>query len=178
MTQAEIYTIGQPLPLNKSEDFINHGTAASINMPTKTICMVLDEFEPKDLIAFEGMANFSIALCKNFMLITINFKGYCFDVIWSPVMAKASGEPLLSRQSTDGHLLFNFILADRKHVIRGIRSATIAPNCAAALHKAQKELMSREITELDVDVEMTLLFTQYAGAIPQNFYHEVCALGD
>lgn len=170
--------MGQLLPLDTREAFFAAGTSGAINLPGQTVTMVLEDYRPEDRKAFLGMANFRIALCNTFMLVSPSFAGFNFDIVWSPAIAKRTGEPLTPMDAGDGHLLFHFILADGLHMVRGIRSATIAPNCGTALHRAQNTLMSRDISDTDVYAEMALLFSRYQKGFPDGFFHEVCALGD
>jgi hypothetical protein len=178
LTHATILKTGDLLPESFREAFFATGTSGAINIPGQIVTMVLEDYQAKDLDAFYDIANFRVALCKTFMIVSPSFKGFNFDIVWSPAIAKSTGEPILPADAGQTHLLFNFVLADGLHYVRGIRSASIAPNCGAALYRAQHELMNKNITEMDVYTEMTLLFSKYPNGFPSNFFHEICALGD
>lgn len=178
MDDATILKIGDPLPDTMREAFFASGTSGAINIPGQTITMVLSDYSPKDREAFRGIANFRVARCKTFMIVSPAFRSFNFDIVWSPAIARQSGEPVLPEDARSSHLLFNFVLADGLHRVRAIRSATIAPNCGEALCRAQREPMAEDISDMDVHAEMAVLFSRYPQGFPSNFFHEVCALGD
>ena len=177
MTQPTIIKVGDPLPQHIREVFFATGTSGAVSIPDQMVTMVLEDYKKEDLEAFYGIANFRVSLRKNFMIISPAFSGFNFDIVWSPVIAKNIGEPVLPADAGDSHMVFNFVLVDGLHYVRGIRTATIAPNCAQALYRAQNTLMNKDVSEIDVLTEMTLLFADYPKGFPTGFFHEVCPLG-
>ncbi|MFG6546879.1 hypothetical protein ACGYLM_17955 [Sulfitobacter sp. 1A10445] len=59
--------------------------------------MVLHDFRPSDIAAFEVSARFRVSLRKSFLLISPAFEGFTFDIVWSPLVAKLTGEPPMER---------------------------------------------------------------------------------
>ncbi len=178
MSEAEILLVGETLPAETRNVFASTGTGGAINLPNQTITMVLHDFRPTDIESFEAPARFRVSLCKSFLLISPSFDGFNFDIVWSPLIAKMTGEPPLERPSPTTHLMFNFILADGDCVVRSIRSATISPDCGHALWRAQEQLMGSSYTGDELQSEMNTLFRQYPKGIPETFFHESCKLGD
>lgn len=178
MYKLVLLKTGDLLPLATSEAFTETGTGGVLDLESQSITMVLDDYRPQDEEAFNGMANFRIALCKTFLMVSVSFSRFSFDLIWSPVIAKLADEDITPVDASMGHMLFNFILADSDHVIRAIRTATISPNCGAALARAQNALMQRDIEDLDVHAEIALLYADHPQGFPHTFFDEICALGD
>lgn len=177
MYKLVLLKTGDLLPPATREAFEETGTGGVIDLESQTAIMALQDYRPQDEEAFHGMANFRIALCQTFLLISVSFSGYSFDMIWSPVIARMSDEDITPVDTSMGHMLFNFILTDGDHVIRAIRTATISPNCGAALARAQNELMQRDIDDIDVHAEIALLFAEHPGGFPHSFFDEICPLG-
>ena len=74
-------------------------------------------------------------------------------------------------------MMFNFVLVDGIHVVRGIRLATVSPDVTMALWQARSELLARAITAACVQSEMMEIFAQYPRGIPETFFHASCDFG-
>ena len=92
MSEAEILLVGQTLPIETRKVFASTGTAGAVNLPNQTIAMILDDFRPGDIESLEAPARFRVSLCKRFLLISPSFKGFNFDINWSPLIASMPGE--------------------------------------------------------------------------------------
>jgi hypothetical protein len=92
MSEAEILFIGQTLPVETYKVLASTGTARAVNLPNQTIAMILDYFRPGDIEGLKAPARFRVSLCKSFLLISPSFKGFKFDIIWSPLIASMPGE--------------------------------------------------------------------------------------
>jgi hypothetical protein len=169
---------GKRLPSPISDALIGTGTSGMINLPQQLFITALADFRTSDAEVFRGPARFRVGLGQTFMLISLSFRTLNFDVIWSPHIAATTGEPDMEKPDDGAHLLFNFVLADGIQIARSIRTATISPQCATAIWRAQQELNDRKSTPEDLEKEMIDLFNRYPTEIPDMFFHETCSLGD
>jgi hypothetical protein len=112
------------------------------------------------------------------MIISVRFRNFNFDMIWSATVARNTGEPGYEGVKRGQHAPFSFILVDGAMIVRGIRMATISWECANAIKKAQAELMSQEDRPEAINAEMASIFARYPNGIPEGFFHETCNLGD
>ena len=172
-----------PLPDEIAAVLRSSGTGAMINLPRQLIILSLQDYRPADLADFEGSARFRVAALRTVLLISVSMGSLNFDIIWSPVIARETGEPLMEPPSPTAHPAFSFVLADAAQVARGIRMATISPACATALWRGQQDLLSREtqaggFTSEMVMQEIRALFGQFPRSVPDNVFHEICDLGD
>ena len=168
-------TLGQRLPTKIAEAVSGSGTV--INLPYKLIIVALTDYKSGDMTSFNGPARFRVGQAQNFLLISPMFRGLSFDVVWSPFIAKMAGEPVMDRPSASDQMMFNFVLVDGIHVVRGIRLATVSPDVTMALWQARSELLARAITAACVQSEMMEIFAQYPRGIPETFFHASCDFG-
>jgi hypothetical protein len=138
----------------------------------------LHDYQKEDLEAFFGKATFRVSKQKHFMVISPDFTRYSFDIIWSPVLARQSGEPPMEAVSQDTHLVFHFVLTDQNLIVKGLRSASISPDCGRALYRASTELRQIQSSVYEMTMEMQTVFGKYLGGFPDTFFHEQCFLGD
>ena len=171
-------TLGQRLPPKIVEAVSATGSGTVINLPYKLIVVALTDFRPEDLTSFNGPARFRVGLARNFLLISPTFRGLSFDIVWSPLIAKMAGEPEMDRPSVSDQMMFNFVLVDGLHIVRGIRLATVSPDVAMVLWRAKSELSVRAITAASVRSEMMGIFDQYPRSIPETFFDAACDFGD
>ena len=147
--------LGQRLPPKIAEVVSATGSGTAINLPYKQIVMALTDYKPEDLTSFNGPARFRVGLARNFLLISPKFRGLNCDIVWSPLIARMVGEPAMDRPSASDQMMFNFVLVDGTHIVRGIRLATISPDVTMALWQASSELLARAITAASIQSEMT-----------------------
>lgn len=175
---ATLFLQGCPLPSPMREIIVATGSTGMVNLPRQIFVTALSDYRASDEAAFSGPAQFRVGLARSFIILSLSMRTLNFDVIWSPVIAAQTGEPNMIRPSGSEHLLFNFILAYGEQVIRSIRQATISPECAIAIWRAQQEMSSRNVTSADLEAELHALFKQYPVSIPETFFHATCNLGD
>jgi len=171
-------TLNAPLPEEMGGGLLQAGATTLISLPQHLLIMGLADLRRSDVTTFEGPARFRVGVAKNFMIISPMYKGLSFDIIWSPVISKMSGEPQMKKPITGEHPLFNFILIDGNHIVRSIRTATISERVAMAIWRAQGELWRKEINAEALKAEMMDIFGRYPTGIPEGFFHEVCDFGD
>lgn len=174
------YIVGEALPLEARMRFAEGGmhTGGAIDLPRQALFMMLADYRPADGDAFVGPARLRVGRMKNFMIISPSFKGFSLDMIWSPVIAKASGEPDLEPVEKGHHPAFSFILLDGDLVVRKIRVATLSPAVGKAIRRARRELMQMDVTAEAVDKELNEIFTRNPNGLHDAMFHEVCDLGD
>ena len=163
--------LGQRLPPKIPEVVSATGSGTAINLPYKQIVMALTDYKPEDLTSFNGPARFRVGLARNFLLISPKFRGLNCDIVWSPLIARMVGEPVIDRPSASDQMMFNFVLVDGIHIVRGIRLAMISSDVTMALWQASSELLARAITAASIQSEMTEIFDQYPRGIPETFFH-------
>jgi hypothetical protein len=176
--EALSITMNKPLPEEIGGGLLQAGAGTLVSLPQQLIIMGLMDMRPSDIATVEGPARFRVGLAENFMIISPMYKGLSFDIIWSPVIAKLSGEPPMEKPIKGQHPLFNFVLIDGHQVVRSIRSATISEEVAMAIWRAQGELSAKNIQQEDLHAEMMDVFGRYPSGIPEGFFHEVCDFGD
>jgi len=170
--------LNRRLPAGIADAISTIGTGSAIDLPRQMIVMQLADYRKDDLTSFEGPARFRVGLGQNFLLISPMFRGLSFDIIWSPVIARRTGEPDMEKPAAAEHMAFNFILVDGAQIVRGIRLATISPDVATAIWRARGELKSRTVTASALEAEMIALFSRYPRGIPETFFHDACDFGD
>lgn len=170
--------LGKTLPYEIMESMASVGTGSVMNLPRQLIIMGLSDYREEDLSVFEGPARFRMGLGKTFMILSPEFEGLSFDMIWSPVIARNTKEPPMPKPAEGEHALFSFVLVDGSQTVRGIRVATISENVALAIWRAQQGLEQRSVTEEALSQEMMALFQKYPQGIPEVFFHEACDFGD
>ena len=171
------FILGQRLPQRVAEVVFATGSGTAINLPYKLIVFALTDYKPEDLTSFNGPARFRVGLARNFLLISPKFRGLNCDIVWSPLIARKVGEPVMDRPSASDQMTFNFVLVDGIHVVRGIRLATVSPDVTMALWQARSELLARAITAASIQSEMTEIFDQYPHGIPDTFFNASCDFG-
>lgn len=176
--KVDIFYLGSPLPPAMSEALASTGSGGMVNLPRQILVASLDDYRESDADTFSGPVRFRVGLARNFIVLSLVMGSLNFDVIWSPVIARKIGEPNFPRPSGSDHPLFTFILVDGAQIIRSIRQSTISPECAMAIWRAQKDILGRQVTEVDLENEMIALFRQYPESISESFFHAICDLGD
>ena len=169
--------LGQRLPPKIAEVVSATGSGTAINLPYRQIVVALTDYRPENLTSFNGPARFRVGLARNFLLISPKFHGLNFDIVWSPLIARMVGEPEMDRPSASDKMMFNFVLVDGTHIVRGIRVATVSPDVTMALWRARSELLARAVTAASIQSEMTEIFDQYPHSIPETFFNASCDLG-
>ena len=173
-----VFSSEQKLPSSIIDVMRVSGTQVSINLPVGLMVMVLADYNSKDLENFKGPARFRVYCGRNLMIISSKFKGFSFDSVWSPLIARQNGEPDMTKPSATTHMLFNLVLADEHMLVRGIRSATISPDVTMSLWRAWDELSTRGSTPEGFQAEMIELFNEYPREFPETFFHDTCDFGE
>lgn len=170
---------GQPLPEALLLKMPGGATpSGAVDLPGQIVLMTLADYRRSDRSEFLGPARFRISRQRSFMMLSPAFKTFSFDIIWSPVIARESGEPEMQGVDRGDHLAFTFVLLDGEGVIRGIRMATLSPACSQAMYRARRELMAEDVTRDDMNTEMRSLFARHPRGFPDVMFHETCDLGD
>jgi hypothetical protein len=169
--------VGQPLDDDFASKFKRSGSSGAINLENQSVLLCLSDFKPTDLKEFEGPAELRVSRQKHFAIISVVFETFSFDIIWSPQIAKLSGEEIYDPGEEYCHPVFNFILLDEGYVVRGIRVATIDWPVAQAIQRAQQDLMQQDVNEDRSMIALQVLFSKYPNGLPLEVFHEYCALG-
>lgn len=175
---ATMYLLGAPLEKELSDAMNGSMSSGALIMPSQTVLTKLMDYTPRDKVSFTGSARFRVMRAKNFLLVSLLAGGLNFDLVWSPITARRTGEPLIGEPAKKDHMLMNFILVDNLNIVRAIRQSTISPQCSRAIWRAQNELMAQPVSEVGQHSEMMALFGRFPTSIPDALFHEVCDLGD
>lgn len=172
------FMVGHPIEDELALKFKLSGSNGAIHFPSQSVLLRLDDLRIADLTVFRGEAFVRVLSQDKFMILSIAFASFEFDIVWCPTTAWHSDEELFDPGDEGSHSVFNFIMLDGDHIVRGIRSATIDWPVARAIQRAQKELMAKEIDEAEMTADYIALFRKYPKTIPMEVFHEICALGD
>lgn len=176
-----MFLLDAPLPEDIREAFLAAGGAVmggAMMLSDRIFILMLSDLRPRDVSSFRGPAVMRMAREKNCMVISLGFSGLSYDLVWSPAIARRSGEERLEDIAPGERFLFNFVLVDEHCTIRGIRSASVAPQMAQALIRAQRELLSEDHTDEAVNATVAELFARYPKIIPDERFHEISHLGE
>lgn len=179
-TDRDILLVDNPLPFEMRLRLaaLGGGTGGAVNVPQQTFTLLLADLTPSDIRAFRKPARLRVAKMKNFLLFSLAFSGFNFDMIWSSATAKATKEPGFTMERADAHPAFTFALVDPRFVVRALRVATLSPQVGVAIERAQRELIAEDPQPEAINLEVAALFARYPGALPDEIFHEICFLGD
>ena len=171
-----VFTLEKRIPVEIAEIIQKTDIRTILNLPFRLAVLAPADYSPKDLEIFKGPARFRVGRARNFMLISPEFQGLNFDIIWSPLMARVTGEPGMKKPGKNEHMVFNLVLADENGMTCGIRSSLITPDVALAIWCAKTELLDMTIRAEDIQSEIVDLFNLYPCHIPELFFHASCDL--
>lgn len=148
------------------------------NFETQEIFFNVPHPSEGELADLNGPATIRIGDFGSFMLFSAHFGALVFDLLWLPTIAKTSGHPGLAEIEDGKHMVMSYVTIDEYCVVRNMRMGTLSPECSSFIARLQRELMSRDITDAQIQRDMNRLFDRFPGLIPDEVFNVTCQIGD
>lgn len=90
--------VGKRLPLDIAVQLLSAGDGSNgaISFEMGCVLMKLERPTQQEIKDFSGKASVRVGDFGSFMLFSPSFKGFSFDLLWSPVIARAQDKPVSS----------------------------------------------------------------------------------
>ncbi|WP_027234099.1 hypothetical protein [Leisingera caerulea] len=170
---------GQPLPLEMGLAIASQpaGMSGGLFFDLNMILMRLDQPRKRELRDFNKQATVRLGDFGSFLLFSPKFRGFSFDLLWSPVIARAQDGAGMVAVNEGERLNLNFVLVDERTIVRGIRVGTIGPKASGFLARTQRNLMGRDVDAEQVQRDMERLFGEHPHGIPDKMFKARSAIG-
>lgn len=141
------------------------------------ILMKMNTPRKREIKAFSGPATIRIGDFGSFLMISPQFKGFNFDLLWSPVAARKTGGHDIVDVEPGQHLNMSYVLVDETATVRAMRAGTIGPKTTAFLARTQRDLMGRDVDAEQVRRDMERLFQMHPHGIPDRAFKARSKIG-
>jgi len=169
--------LNKPAPSWMRDAFNGVGTGGILRLSDQIIMLKIDDFTPADLKGLRGRVSVRVYRGRNVLLINLVQSNFSFELWWSPVIGRLSGEGPIEAD-WQHHPVVNIIAMDKRMKVRNIRSATLSPEVAVAISRAMSELLATHCTDYEVKMEIQALIALHNGNFPDGMFHAACRLGD
>ncbi|MBW3243656.1 hypothetical protein KUV57_13360 [Epibacterium sp. DP7N7-1] len=174
-----ILAVGRQLPLEMGLAISSQapGMSGGLQFDLGIALMRLDGPRKREVREFSGPATVRIGDFGSFLLFSPKYPSFSFDLLWSPVIAKASDTPGMIDIADGDRLNLNYILVDETTTVRAIRTGTIGPKASAFLARKQRDLLGRDVDAEQVRRDMQRLFQSHPRGIPDGDFQARSKIG-
>lgn len=174
-----ILAVGRQLPLEMGLAIASQapGMSGGLQFDMGLALMRLDGPRKRELREFSGPATVRIGDFGSFMLFSPQYPSFSFDLLWSPVTARASQTPGIVDLAEGDRLNMNYVLVDETTTVRAMRTGTIGPKASAFLARTQRDLMGRDVDAEQVLRDMQRLFRAHPRGIPDQAFKARSRIG-
>lgn len=173
----EMFIANKPAPDWVRDGFEGAGTCGVLRLSDQLILLKIDDFSPPDLRRLRGPTEVRVYRGRTVLLLNLVMRGLSFDLWWSPVIGRLTGEPPLDAD-WEGHPVLAIVAMDRRFRVRNVRSATVSPEVGVAIARGMQELLDTPCEQKEVLMEVRALTALHGARFPEGLFHAACRLGD